>query len=203
MVSVRNPVWRPWRSLRAYPLDALGRNGEAVALLEEELALVRAWGAKSTVGRTLRMVAETRQDPGLARAELTEAIELLSGTGARLQLARAHNAMGRVEPDPQRPSSISSRRWSWPGSAALVACAPRSRPSWRRAARTVPNQPEVTTLTTSERKMAAMASEGHDLRAIAQALFVTPRTVEVTLAELRERLGLATDVELAAALDSH
>ena len=67
MGTVRNPVWRPWRSLRAYPLAGLGRTDEAVALLEEELALVRAWGSRSTIGRTLRMVAETRDDPGAAR----------------------------------------------------------------------------------------------------------------------------------------
>jgi DNA-binding NarL/FixJ family response regulator len=67
---------------------------------------------------------------------------------------------------------------------------------------TVPSQPEVTTLTTAERKMAVLASEGQDVRAIAQALFVTPRTVQVTLGELRLRLGLASDSELAGALDA-
>ena len=53
---IRNPVWRPWRSLRAQALAGLGRRDEAVALLEEELALARAWGARSTIGRTLRML---------------------------------------------------------------------------------------------------------------------------------------------------
>jgi DNA-binding NarL/FixJ family response regulator len=68
---------------------------------------------------------------------------------------------------------------------------------------TVPSQPEITSLTTTERQMAAMASEGQDTRAIAQALFVTPRSVELTLIELRGRLGLTSDVELAAALEWH
>jgi DNA-binding CsgD family transcriptional regulator len=48
-----------------------------------------------------------------------------------------------------------------------------------------------------------MASEGQDARAIAQKLFVTPRRVEVTLGELRVRLGLRSDLELAGALESH
>jgi hypothetical protein len=51
-------------------------------------------------------------------------------------------------------------------------------------------------------RMAAMASEVQDSRAIAQALFVTPRSVERTLTELRLRLGLASDVELSGALET-
>jgi DNA-binding CsgD family transcriptional regulator len=58
-------------------------------------------------------------------------------------------------------------------------------------------------LTTTERKMAAMAGEGQDARAIAEKLFVTPRRVELTLGELRVRLGLASDRELAGALEAH
>jgi len=202
MGTVRNPVWRPWRSLRAYPLAGLGRTDEAVALLEEELALVRAWGSRSTIGRTLRMVAETRDDPVRARAELTESIELLSLTGAKLQLARSHHAMGRVQQDPE---------------AAVHHLEQALELAWECGARgmradiaeqlgalgaVVPIQPEVATLTTNERRMAAMASEGQDARAIAQALFVTPRSVELTLGELRVRLGLESDVELAGALET-
>jgi DNA-binding NarL/FixJ family response regulator len=203
MVYVRNPVWRPWRSLRSHPLNGLGRTAEAVALLEEELALVRTWGAKSTIGRTLRMLAEMRDDRDVAMAELTESIELLSNTGAKLQLARAHHAMGRIQRD---------------ADAAVHHLEQALELAWECGARgmradiaaqlaalgaTVPSQPEITTLTTTERKMAAMAGEGHDARAIAQKLFVTPRRVELTLGDLRVRLGLASDVELAGALESH
>jgi DNA-binding NarL/FixJ family response regulator len=201
--SVRNPVWRPWRSLRAHPLHGLGRTDEAVAFLEEELALTRVWGAKSTVGRTLRMVAEMRDDPEVAQAELTEAIELLSRTGARLQLARAHQAMGRIQRD--RDAAVhhleEALALAWEcgarGMRADIAA------ELAELGATVPSQPEITTLTTTERKMASMASQGQDARAIAQALFVTPRSVEVTLGELRVRLGLRSDVELAGALELH
>ena len=201
-VFVRNPVWRPWRSLRAHPLNRLGRNAEAVAFLEEELALVRVWGATSTIGRTLRMLAELRDDPEVAEAELTESIELLSGTGARLQLARTHHAMGLIlhDPDAAVRHLEQALELAWACGARGMRAEIAEQLSALGA--TVPSQPEITTLTTTERKMATMASEGQEVRTIAQALFVTPRTVEVTLGELRVRLGLASDSELAGALDS-
>jgi DNA-binding NarL/FixJ family response regulator len=42
-------------------------------------------------------------------------------------------------------------------------------------------------LTTTERRVLQLHADGHDSRAIAQALFLTPRTVERTLAELQSR----------------
>jgi DNA-binding SARP family transcriptional activator/tetratricopeptide (TPR) repeat protein len=203
MVSVRNPVWRPWRSLRALPLHGLGRNAEAVAFMEDELALVRIWGSRSTIGRTLRMLAELRHDPAVAHAELTESLELLSNTSAKLQLARAHHAMGRI--DPNAESAVhhleQALELAWECGARGMRADIAVELTQRGA--TVPSQPEITSLTTTERQMAAMASEGQDTRAIAQALFVTPRSVELTLIELRGRLGLTSDVELAAALEWH
>jgi tetratricopeptide (TPR) repeat protein len=203
MSFVRNPVWRPWRSLRSHPLNGLGRTEEAIGFLEEELRLVRIWGAKSTIGRTLRMVAEMRDDHDLATTELTESIELLSGTPAKLQLARAHHAMGRIRAKPADAVHHLERalELAWECGARGMRAAIAKELSALGA--TVPSQPEITTLTTTERKMAAMASEGQEVRSIAQALFVTPRTVEITLAGLRERLGLANDAELAGALDAH
>jgi tetratricopeptide (TPR) repeat protein len=203
MGLVRNPVWRPWRSLRAHPLNGLGRTAEAVALLSEELDLARRWGATSTIGRTLRMLAETRDDPEIARAELAESIELLSRTGARLQLARAHHAMGRIHDDPD--AGIAHLEQALELAWECGARGMRAEIAAELAAlgATVPVPPEITTLTSAERKMAVLASQGQDVRAIAQALFVTPRTVELTLGRLRVRLGLSTDSDLAAALDSH
>jgi DNA-binding CsgD family transcriptional regulator len=204
MASVRNPVWRPWRSLRAHPHNGLGRTAEAVALLCEELALVRGWGATSTIGRTMRMVAEMRDDPQVAKAELTEAIELLSGTGAKLQLARAHHAMGRIHDDPEAAVHHLEQalELAWECGARGMRAAIAAELAALGA--TVPIEPiEPAALTAAEPKMAVLASEGRAVRAIAQALFVTPRTVEVTLDELRVRLGLTSDTELAGALDAH
>ena len=124
-------------------------------------------------------------------------------TGAKLQLARAHHAMGRIHDDPdsavQHLEHALQLAWECGarGMRADIAA------ELTALGATVPIQPEITTLTSAERKMAMLASEGQDVRLIAQALFVTPRTVEVTLDELRVRLGLTSDTELAWALEAH
>ena len=55
-------------------------------------------------------------------------------------------------------------------------------------------------LTASERRVAALAAAGHSNREIAQALFVTPRTVELHLTSSYRKLGVQARTELAAAL---
>ena len=55
-------------------------------------------------------------------------------------------------------------------------------------------------LTPSERRIADLAAEGLTTRDIAQALFVTPRTVEGHLTNVYRKLGIATRTALAGAL---
>ena len=58
----------------------------------------------------------------------------------------------------------------------------------------------VDALTASERRVAALAAEGQSNRDIAQALFVTPKTVEVHLSNAYRKLGIRSRRELAGAL---
>jgi DNA-binding CsgD family transcriptional regulator len=58
----------------------------------------------------------------------------------------------------------------------------------------------VTALTASERRVADMAAGGPTNREIAQALFVTPRTVEVHLSSVYRKLRIRSRSQLAAAL---
>ncbi len=63
----------------------------------------------------------------------------------------------------------------------------------------VPAEPSgALTLTSTERRMLGMLAEGADVKTIAQALFLTPRTVEVTLESVRDRVGGDLDGVLAA-----
>jgi DNA-binding CsgD family transcriptional regulator len=55
-------------------------------------------------------------------------------------------------------------------------------------------------LTPSERRIAAMAAEGLSNRDIAQALFVTLRTVEMHLSNSFRKLGISSRTQLPAAL---
>ena len=58
----------------------------------------------------------------------------------------------------------------------------------------------VEALTASERRVAAFAAEGQSNRDIAQALFVTPKTVEVHLSNAYRKLGIRSRRDLAGAL---
>jgi DNA-binding NarL/FixJ family response regulator len=58
----------------------------------------------------------------------------------------------------------------------------------------------VEALTPSERRVASMAAEGKTNREIAQALFVTPKTIEVHLSHAYQKLDITSRRELPAAL---
>jgi DNA-binding CsgD family transcriptional regulator len=55
-------------------------------------------------------------------------------------------------------------------------------------------------LTASERRVAELAADGLTNRQIAQALFVTTKTVEMHLGRVYPKLGIAGRTELAGAL---
>ncbi|HZB74630.1 MAG TPA: helix-turn-helix transcriptional regulator, partial [Solirubrobacteraceae bacterium] len=55
-------------------------------------------------------------------------------------------------------------------------------------------------LTPSERRVAELAAEGQSNREIAQALFVTTKTVEVHLTSAYRKLDIGSRVQLAGAL---
>jgi DNA-binding NarL/FixJ family response regulator len=58
----------------------------------------------------------------------------------------------------------------------------------------------VGSLTASERRVADRAADGLSNRDIAQALYVTPKTVEVHLSNAYRKLGIGSRRELPAAL---
>jgi DNA-binding CsgD family transcriptional regulator len=57
-------------------------------------------------------------------------------------------------------------------------------------------------LTPSERRIAELAATGQSNREIAQALFVTPKTVEYHLRNTYRKLDIQTRQELASALSA-
>jgi DNA-binding NarL/FixJ family response regulator len=198
-----NPSWGPWRSLKAEALGRLGREGEAVELLEEELEIARLWGAPGTIGTTLRRLGEIRQSDGVA--ELEEAIELLEAAGMRVELARALSALGgirrreRRQSDAREPLRRAYELAEGTGASALAAeirtelHATGARP--RSSALSGPES-----LTASERRVADQATEGKTNKEIAQALYVTPKTVEVHLSNAYRKLDISSRRELAGAL---
>jgi DNA-binding CsgD family transcriptional regulator len=199
--DVDNAAWGPWRSLKAQALAGLDRRDEAIALLEEELEGARRWGAPGALGRTLRLLGTVRADAGL----LHEAVEVTGNSSARLEHAKALTALGMALRRARRPADardplrrafeVASRCGAQPLAEAARAelYAAGGRP--RREALTGPES-----LTPSERRIADLAAEGQSNRDIAQALFVTPKTVEFHLTGVYRKLGISTRAALPGAL---
>jgi DNA-binding CsgD family transcriptional regulator len=200
---IRNPMDAPWRSHKAEALHRLDRASEARPLVEEELELAREWGAPGTVARSLRSLARVSPDGELKH--LREAVELVDGSTARLEAAKSFAALGSALRRRRQP-----RQAREPLRRALelaVACGARPVEEHARselyAAGGRPRAATLTgvgSLTASERRVADLAVEGAGNRDIAQALFVTPKTVEAHLSSVYRKLGIRSRHELSAAL---
>ena len=197
-----NPSWAPWRSLKAQALQRLSRSDEAADLLESELADARRWGAAAPIGRALSALGALRQDEALLR----EAVAVTDGAVTQLEHARALAALGSALRRGRRPGEAREPLREALALADRCGTAPLAdhvrtelyaaggRP--RREALTGPGS-----LTPSERRVAELAAAGQGNREIAQALYVTPKTVEVHLTSVYRKLGIARRSGLAEALD--
>jgi DNA-binding CsgD family transcriptional regulator len=196
------PTAAHWRSAAARALDRLGRREEAIALAEAELADARRWGAPGTLGPVLRVLGGLRGDLGL----LEEAAKALEDSAARLELARALADLGAALRRERRPSDARDplrRALELADSCGADALVEHVR-SELYATGVRPRTTAtggVGALTASERRVAGFAAEGQSNRDIAQALFVTPKTVEVHLSNAYRKLGIRSRRELAGALN--
>ncbi len=200
---LRHPIDTPWRSSKAMALDGLGRREEALALLADELALARAWGAPGTVARTLRVRGTLRRDRGLD--DLREAVEAAAGSPARLEHAKALVALGAGL---RRGGHVREAREPLRRAAELAAACSAS--GLTEQARTelylAGSRPRTRTLTgpgsltMSERRVVELAVRGATNRDVAQALFITPKTVELHLSNAYRKLGISSRRRLGDAL---
>ncbi len=198
-----NPAYFPWRSEAALVLSRLDRREDALALAHEEVELARVWGAPRPLGNALIACGLIVGGEGIEL--LQEATAVLEDSPAALVRARASVELGAAlrranrRADARKPLALGLELAERCGATALIdrareeLIASGARP--RRAART-----GVDALTATELRVARMASEGMTNRDIAQALFVTPKTVEVHLSHSYHKLGLKSRSQLAGAL---
>jgi DNA-binding CsgD family transcriptional regulator len=197
-----NPAWLPWASAAAPVLASAGRGEEARVNVEDELARARRWGAPGPIGRALRTLGVLDSDV----RRLREAVTVLEPSSTRLEHLRALVDLGsalrrkreRVAArEPLRVALAEARR------RGALAIAQRAAEELEATGETVRAalSSGVASLTPSERRIAAAAAEGRSNRDIAQALFVSVKTVETHLSAVYRKLDIAGRAQLATALD--
>jgi DNA-binding CsgD family transcriptional regulator len=197
-----NPAIRAWRSgaaLAAAMLDDLGR---ASRLADEEIELARDFGAPAALGgaqRTAGLVAHGEE----VLDRLREAVETLEASPAELDHARALTDLGaalrRVGKRSEAQDTL-RRGLDLAHRCGALSTAERARAELT-AAGARPRRAALTgfdALTASERRVAELAVEGLTNREIAQALFVTVKTVEWHLGNTYGKLGIGSRGELKA-----
>lgn len=200
----RSPSLWAWRSEAALALAALGEDARARDLATDELALARACGGPRAVGVALRAAGLVHGgDAGLDLLE--EAASILGPSGAALELARSLVDLGSALRHHGRRAD--ARQPLREGLDAAVRCgaevlAERAREELL-AAGARPRRNRLTgpeALTPSERRVARLAAEGKTNPEIAQALFLTRRTVETHLTHTYQKLGISSREALTAVI---
>ncbi len=203
--DVVNPSVAPWRSPLVHALLDLGQDEEARRLAADELDRARAFGAPRALG--VALVASGRVEGGQAEIKmLREAIDVLDGSPALLEMARAQTALGAAlrrsggpleAREPLRVAIDLAHRCGahvLEDQALDELRATGARPRRRLTA-------GANALTPSERRIAELAAGGQHNREIAQALFVTTATVEFHLRNAYRKLEIGSRTELAGALE--
>ena len=206
LLGIVNPAFLPWRSTAALALLALGRRAEASELADDELARARLWGTGRALGVALRAsgLVQGGRD-GIER--LQEAAAVLEDAPAPLERARALIDLGAaVRRSGERRAARELLRSGLDLADQLggLALADRARRELRIAGAR-PRRDALRgrdALTPSELRIARMAAEGLTNRQIAQALFVTLRTVELHLTNAYAKLSIRKRTQLGDALEN-
>jgi DNA-binding CsgD family transcriptional regulator len=200
----RNPAVVAWRSSAALALLQAGEHDQARLLATEEAELARTLGQPRALGIALGALALSQQ--GSERIDLLrEAIDQLEDSAARLEHARALIDFGAAlrrtghRADARQPLREGLDLAHRSGATALTE---RARHELL-ATGARPRRIAVSgrdALTPTEARVAGLAAQGRSTPEIAQALFITPKTVETHLSHTYQKLGIHTRDDLGPAL---
>jgi DNA-binding CsgD family transcriptional regulator len=203
-LGIDHPGLLPWRDTAALAAAALGDREHAQRLARAGLDRARTAGVPRTLGLALRTSALVDDDE--RRLELLdEAVHVLERSPSELALAHVlvdhgtqlrHAGRRTAAQTPlRRGLQLADRMGAAPlaDTARHELRAAGARP--RRAAHT-----GADALTPSERRVAELAADGLTTPEIAQALFVTPKTIQTHLTHTYRKLDISSRRELPAAL---
>jgi DNA-binding CsgD family transcriptional regulator len=203
MVDARRPEAQAQPVLRLLPgaaeaLVELGRIDEAEAIANRLEDVFPALGRSRGPALRARALVAATTDPERTHELFDDALDEHRRLGTAFEEARTLLARGRVL---RRARRRRLARESLSEAAALFAelgaqlWAQRAR---RELARTGGRRGTGDQLTPSEAQIARLAASGRTNREIAQALFVSPKTVEAALSRVYRKLDVRSRSELAA-----
>lgn len=202
--GIDHPGFVPWQRTAALAAHALGQADRARALAGELLERARWSGTARTLGLALRTQAAIIEDERrlLLLAEAAEVLEkspsALERAHALVELGAARRRAGQrsaAQPPLREGLQLADRMGATPliQTARHELHATGARP--RRAAHT-----GADALTPTERRVAELAAEGLTNAQIAQALFVTGKTIQTHLANTYRKLDINSRRDLPATL---
>jgi DNA-binding CsgD family transcriptional regulator len=204
-VEVSGPAPAHWRASAALALERRGDREEALALAREELEEARLFGTPRALGVALRSAGiVTGGEEGVALLE--EAVETTEPSPAKLVHAEALIALGAAvrragTPAAARPllrEGLDLARRSAARPLAQFAEEELRASGARRLRRDALSGLDA--LTPSERRVADLAADGHTNRQIAQAIYLSPKTVEMHLTRVFRKLDISSRAQLGTAL---
>lgn len=199
-----NPIMLGWREPAALASVRLGAAADAIGLAEAALQRARALGSEGAHGSALRALGlATGGERGIEL--LSEATAALDSSPARLEYAGSLVDLGGAMR--RAGQTVAAREPLRSGLELAERCgaaplAERAREELRGAGAR-PRRAAISgvdSLTPSELRVAELAAGGLTNKQIAQALFVTSKTVESHLRQAFRKLGLRSREDLPAAL---
>ena len=204
--GIRSPVMVPWRSHLALALACTARHEEGLEHARFELRLAERCDVDRARGVALRAIGLLeRADDGLQR--LQDAVQALERSPARLELGWASYELGGAlrrqarRRDARAPLDRALDVALACGSELLTErCQEQLQALGARPRSIMLTGAE--SLTPSELRVCRLAARGLKNAEIAQALFVTLKTVETHLRSSYRKLDIASRVDLPRALDA-
>ena len=159
----------------------------------------RAWTLATSARCRALLLAAQGDTQGAAQA-LEEAIGHHQHLAMPFELGRSLLVMGQIQRRAKR--KLTAKRHL---EQALGIFEALPAPLWAQRARAELSRiglrpPAPLELTATEERVAGLAAAGHTNRQVAQALFLSPRTVEANLARVYRKLGVSSRAELGAAM---
>jgi len=195
-----------WRAEAALAHAALGDSAQARLLADEQLERARAFGRPRMLGMSLRACGLVHGgEAGLAM--LDESVRTLERARAPVELARALTDYGAALR--RAGHRVTARAQLERGLDIAHHCGARRIAALAReelvTAGARPRRDAIAgrdALTPGELRVARLAIEGLTNREIAQALFVTAKTVDTHLSHAYSKLNISSRRDLAGAIDA-